>query len=250
MYTISFLFEPLAEPINGRYIHAKGLHGFLFNVTGQADREDSDWLHKHPPPRPFAMVPLYTDGGHLVGIRLSAFTDRVASLFRRTGEWFCREKRPCHLGGQEFYIDECRVTPTLSWQQLSLTEPSDQVRLRFISPTAFKQGHGHLRFPLPANVFRSPAKMWEAFAPPMMLLAPDWLLWCRKNVFVTKHRLETIEVPISQTVRFTGFVGEAWFEATRASDLQLRTWQALADLALFCGVGHKTTMGLGAVERF
>ena len=26
------------------------------------------------------------------------------------------------------------------------------------------------------------------------------------------------------------------------------TWQALADLAAFCGVGHKTTMGMGAVE--
>ena len=56
MYTITYLFQPLDEPLNGRYIHAKGLHGFLFNITSQADREESDWLHKHPAPRPFALT--------------------------------------------------------------------------------------------------------------------------------------------------------------------------------------------------
>ena len=194
-------------------------------------------------------MPLYTENGHLAGIRLSAFTDRASKLFQRTGEWFVKTKRPCHLGGQEFIISETRTTPGPNWQQLALTEPSHQVGLRFISPTGFKQGHGHLRFPLPGNVFRSPAKIWETFAPPMMLLSADWLAWCTQNVFVVKHQIETVQINISQKETFTGFVGEVWFEATKATDLELRTLQALTELATFCGVGHKTTMGLGAVER-
>lgn len=37
--------------------------------------------------------------------------------------------------------------------------------------------------------------------------------------------------------------------AHQGSELQLRAWQALGMLAEFCGVGHKTTMGMGAVSR-
>ena len=249
MHTITYLFEPLDKPLNGRYIHAKGLHGLLFNITGQADKAVSDWLHKHPAPRPFTLVPLYTEEGNLAGIRLSALTEQTASLFQRTGEWFHRTERTCQLGGQEFIICESRSTPGLNWQQLAMTEPGKQVGLRFVSPTAFKQGPGHLPLPLPRNVFGSPMRIWKAFAPPMMRLPDNWLDWCERDVFVTQHNIETIQVNINKKEKFTGFVGEVWYEAYKGSEPNLRAWQALAELATFCGVGHKATMGMGAVER-
>jgi CRISPR-associated endoribonuclease Cas6 len=249
MYTITYLFTPLHEPLNGRFIHAKGLHGLLFTITGQADREESDWLHNHAAPKPFTLVPLYDGDGCLVGIRLSAVTDRAATLFQRTGEWFAKTERNCHLGGHEFVISECRTTPGPNWQQLALSEPTRQLGLNFISPTAFKQGPRRTPLPLPASVFGSPFRLWEAFAPPMMVLPPEWLDWCARDVFVTRHKIETIQVAISQKEQFTGFVGEVWFEAYRGDELQLRAWQALSTLAAFCGVGHMTTMGMGAVEQ-
>jgi CRISPR-associated endoribonuclease Cas6 len=249
MVTITYLFQPLDEPLNGRYIHAKGLHGFLFNITSQADREESDWLHKHPAPRPFSLVPLYSDDGCLAGMRIAALTDQAASLFQRTGEWFSRMERPCHLGGHEFMIRESRTTPGPNWQQLALSEPVKQIGLRFLSPTAFKQGPRLMPLPMPANVFGSPVRVWEAFAPPMMVLPSEWRDWCAQNVFVTGHNIETVQLNISRRERFTGFVGEVWFEAYKGDEHHLRTWQALSVLATFCGVGYKTTMGMGAVER-
>lgn len=249
MHTITYLFIPLDEPLHGRTIYARGLHGFLFNVTGQTDRQESDWLHHHPTPRPFTLVPLYSEDGYLAGLRVSALTDRAATLFQRTGEWFQNTERPCHLGGREFIINETHTVPGPSWAQLALSQPAQQIGLRFTSPTAFKQGPRHLPLPLPANVFSGPVRIWETFAPPMMTLPPGWLEWCGQNVFVTQHRIETATVTIDKNERFTGFVGEVWFEAHRGDDLALRAWQALADLAAFCGVGHKTTMGMGAVER-
>lgn len=83
----------------------------------------------------------------------------------------------------------------------------------------------------------------------MMTLPTGWLDWCTQNVFVTQHHIETATVSIDKNDRFTGFVGEVWFEAYRGEELALRAWQALTDLAVFCGVGHKTTMGMGVVER-
>lgn len=249
MHTITYFFTPLHEPLDGRFIHAKGLHGLLFNITRQADRQESDWLHKHRAPRPFAMVPLYGEDGCLAGLRLTAITDRVANLLQRTGEWFGQTERPCHLGGREFLISDCRVTPGPNWQQLALSEPTNQIGLHFTSPTAFKQGPGHLPLPLPPNVFTSPVRIWEAFAPPMMTLPTNWLEWCSQDVFVIRHNIETVQVNISKQERFVGFVGEVWFEAKRGSEINLRAWQALSTLAAFCGVGHKTTMGMGVVER-
>ncbi len=254
MHHITFTFAPIHEPINGRFVTALSIHGMLFNILAQADRAESDWLHQHDSPRPFSFVPLYTNEGHMAGMRLAAITERVATLLIRTGEWFQKEKRPCHLNGQEFVIQEVTQTPGLSWQQLAYSQPVQKIGLRFISPTAFKQGPGYLRFPLSGNVFASPVRIWKAFAPPMMSLPDDWLEWCRLNVFVTRHQIETVSVKIRKQQPFIGFVGEAWFEAHRrdahrGDDQQLRTWQALAELATFCGVGYKTTMGMGAVER-
>ncbi len=48
---------------------------------------------------------------------------------------------------------------------------------------------------------------------------------------------------------FTGFVGEAWFEAVQVDESQLRAWQALSSLSSFVGVEHKATMGMGAIAQ-
>jgi CRISPR-associated endoribonuclease Cas6 len=249
MYTVTYIFTPLHEPLNGRYIYAKSLHGFLFNITGQADRQESDWLHGSGSPRPFALVPLYGDDGILAGIRISAITERAATLFQRTGEWFCKTKRPCHLNGHEFIITDCRITSGLNWQQLAHSQPAKMMGLRFASPTAFKQGPGWMLFPLPGNVFGSAVRLWETYAPPMMTLPRGWLDWCKKDVFVVQHNIETVQVNISQKALFTGFVGEVWYTAQAGDEMQLRAWQALGNLAAFFGVGHKATMGMGAVDQ-
>lgn len=249
MHTITYIFTPRDSPLHGRHIYAKSLHGFLFNITGQTDREESDWLHQTGSPRPFTFVPLYTEDGLLAGIRISAITERTVTLFQRTGEWFCRTKRLCQIGGREFFISDCRTTPGPSWQQLALSQPTKKLGLRFVSPTAFKQGPGWLPFPLPSNVFGSAVRIWEAFAPPMMMLPSGWMEWCTKDVFVIQHSIETVQVTISQKEEFTGFVGEVWYEAVQGEEIQLRAWHALSSLAVFVGVGHKATMGMGAIEK-
>lgn len=249
MHTITYLFKSLGKPLNGRFIYAKSIHGLLFNITAQAGRTESDWLHNHPTPRPFATVPLYTDKGILAGVRIAAITERTANLFIRTGEWFQQTERPCQIGKQTFIITEVQAEPRLSWQQLAMSEPIHEIGLRFLSPTAFKQGPGHLPLPLPRNVFGGPTRIWQAFAPPMMPLPHNWLEWCDQDVFVCQHNIETVTVNIMKQKPFTGFVGDVWFRAKQGEEIYLRAWQALSQLITFCGTGHKATMGMGAVER-
>lgn len=249
MYYITLEFAPIRSPINVSIVTARGLHGMLFNILQQTDKLESDWLHQHSPPRPFSLLPLYTDKGDLTGMRLAAITERTATLFIRTGEWFQKQGHICHVAGHEFIIHKAWHTPRLSWEQLAHSQPERKMGLKFISPTTFKQGPGHLPLPLPDKIFHGPMRIWQAFAPPMMQLPDNWLDWCSLEVFVTRHNIQTLAVKISKREQIVGFVGEVWLSAHQGDKQVLCTWQALADLASFCGIGYKTTMGMGALER-
>lgn len=83
---------------------------FYSILPGKQTRRESDWLHQHPTPRPFTLVPLYSADGYLAGMRLSALTEQAASLFQRTGDWFSkRDGRAIWEGG--LFVGESRYRP-------------------------------------------------------------------------------------------------------------------------------------------
>jgi CRISPR-associated endoribonuclease Cas6 len=248
MHHVLLTFTPLGKPLDGRFITARGLHGLLFDSLKHVDLEEAVWLHDHAAPKPFSLVPLYSNEGYLVGMRLATITDRATLLFMRAWEWARDTERPLRLGKQAFTVSTVECVPGPGWLALARTPPESRVHFRFLSPTAFKQGPGSLPLPVPVNVFSWPMRVWQAFAPPSTL-PEGWLDWCEREVFVVAHDIETVRVTISRPDDFTGFVGEVHFAAHQGSSPELSAWQALSNLAAFSGIGHKTTMGMGAVER-
>jgi CRISPR-associated endoribonuclease Cas6 len=249
MQQITLAFNSTGRsPIDGRLVTARGLHGLLFDVLQRADQAEASWLHHHNSPKPFSLVPLYRADGGLAGLRLAAVTERTAALFRQAWEQAKQNGDVLRLGRyQTFTVQEINCQQGLSFPELATISPSQHLAFHFLSPTAFKQGPGHLPLPLPANVFSWPFRIWQTFAPNSMTLSDTWLDWCEQEVFVVSHRIETVTVAVSQQEQFTGFVGIVHFRAQQSPDAYLRVWQAMARLATFCGVGHKTTMGMGAV---
>jgi len=248
MYQITILFQPPTDnpvPLDGRHITGRGLHGLLFKALKQADPTETDWLHEHPAPKPFSMAALY-DGERLAGLRIGTVSPRVARLVVRAWEWHRRGGRPLAIGHQTFRVGEVTCVDGPDWSDLANARPVVRIDMEFLSPTTFRQGPGYLTLPVPYNVFYWPWRVWEAYAPPATL--PDgWLDWCRDELFVTDHRLETAPVRIAGESELKGLVGWARFEALRGTQEQLSLLHALARLAAYTGVGYKTTMGLGAV---
>jgi CRISPR-associated endoribonuclease Cas6 len=255
MRQFTLIFNPINGRIEGRHVTARGLHGLIFTILSQADAAEADWLHTHPSPKPFSLAPLYLQDGRLVGVRLAAFDARTADFFRRAWHDVRRRGEILRLGRyQTFTIDEIIEDPGASFALLASSPPALKMGLRFLSPTAFKQGPGSLPLPLPANVFSWPYRIWQEYAHQDLALPEDWLEWSQRELFVVAHRIETVQVAISREEKFTGFVGDVWFQAISRPkepipELYLCVWQALGSLATFSGVGHKTTMGMGAVER-
>jgi CRISPR-associated endoribonuclease Cas6 len=248
MHHITLTLEPRRGPLHGHTVTARGLHGMLFKALREADPAETNWLHDHPSPKPFALVPLYSPGGLLLGLRLGTVAERAAELFTRAFEWHRDQDHHHQLGPSICAVTVVQCDPGPSWLDLAQTPPGRELSLRFLSPTSFRQGPGHSPLPVPYNVFHWPWRVWQTYAPSLGL-PDDWLDWCAQEVFVARHKIETASVAISKDEVFTGFVGEVTFEAHRGGAGQLSLLQALGRLASYSGIGHKTTMGMGAVEQ-
>ena len=194
------------------------------------------------------MAPLYTADGHLAALRYGAMNEPAADILYRSWNHAQRTQTPYTLGhDQTFTVAELEAAPDTDFWVLANLPPVQTLTLNFLSPTGFKQGDGHLLFPLPRNVFASPLRLWRTYAPAELAIPDDWLEWAAERIFVTDHQLHTAEVTLRPQQTFTGFVGRATFTAKSRHDRYQRIWHALAHLAQFSGVGHKTTMGMGAV---
>ena len=249
MHHIMVGFQATRGALDGNRVTARGLHGCLYHVLQQFDPAETTWLHTHSTPKPYSLAPYYTPDGQLLGLRMATITDRASTLVLQSWQMARQAGYTLRLGPQTFVVSGLESVPGAGFMEIADSNSSGQVGLRFLSPTAFRQGPGALPLPLPANVFSWPLRVWQTYAPAVLELPSDWLEWCANDVFVTYHDIQTAEVALDKKVAFTGFVGEVIFTAYSNAPAYLYAWQALADLATFCGVGHKTTMGMGAVER-
>lgn len=247
MQQLTITFRPDRAPIDGQHVTASGLHGLLFHVLQQANPAAAEWLHNHAAPKPFTMAPYYTEAGHLQGLRYTALNDEAAGILHHAWSLAQQSQQQLRLGRyQTFTVREVQSLPASSFYQLAHESlPAATLTLHFLSPTSFKQGPGDLPLPLPANVFGSLWRAWNAFAPPLLRLEDAWLDWCAQDIFVAAHQIHTVTVSFNRNTDFVGFVGQVTFRAPRGSDADRRVWHALSQFAAYSGIGRKTAMGMG-----
>ena len=100
---------------------------------------------------------------------------------------------------------------------------------------------------MPWNVFDSLARKWNEFSD-IPIKIDDLLEWVTEYVWVSEHEVRT---QVLQFDRFAqkGFVGTVTYEVKRGTPELAHIVNALADFALYAGVGYKTTMGMGQCRR-
>ena len=126
------------------------------------------------------------------------------------------------------------------------------IALRFDSPTALSfnddAGKKFDLLPTPWRVFDSLCRKWNAFAETPIAVPEAVRAWVETNVLVSGHNIHTEALLFD---RFTqkGFVGSVVYETKSDDAAMTRVVNALADFALYAGVGYKTTMGMGQARR-
>ncbi|MCO5188121.1 MAG: CRISPR system precrRNA processing endoribonuclease RAMP protein Cas6 [Anaerolineae bacterium] len=246
----------LSGHLNRRDVTPAGMHGVLYTVLRRHDLTLADRLHEHSTPKPYTLAPAHYDERQreMAGLVITTLTDKSAEFITSAWQRAWQEQTELRFGRIPTTVADLFILDSSSFEILDHSEPVKNTSLRFLTSTAFRQGHGDLAFPLPRNVFHRPFTVWQTFAPQAYRLPDTWLTWCENNVFVTKHNICTKPYLVNRHKRFIGFTGTATFsvrarrDADRQESLQFSSiLNALTHFANFSGVGMKTTMGMGAV---
>jgi len=136
-------------------------------------------------------------------------------------------------------------------------ERTRQVRLEFVSPTAFRSEGADVPLPIPALIQRSHWERWNAVAPqPMQIdaLWPEFAATCVRVSGLTAlntERWRFAEGTRGAATGFTGTVGLTLLPERQCREFAAcwegadRVLQSLAQFAFYCGTGHHTAIGMG-----
>lgn len=122
-----------------------------------------------------------------------------------------------------------------------------RVTLLFSSPTAFRSAGMQVPLPTPELVFGSLVDRWNAFSNVAFL--SEMREFGERVVAMSRYRLESRAVSNKGGSVTIGAVGQATYTALGSDRYWLAVMQALADFALFSGVGVQTTIGMGQCKR-
>lgn len=130
---------------------------------------------------------------------------------------------------------------------------SQTIALRFHSPTAFSlgdtgAGKQFALFPDPWRVFDSLCRRWNEFADVPICEPNQFRAWVEQNVLVSEYDAHTEMLRFDRFAQ-KGFVGSVVYEVKSDEAEMMCAVNALADFALYAGVGYRTTWGMGQCRR-
>jgi len=269
------------SPIPPGYLTGKHLHALFLTLVSSVDQELGDRLHRQKTEKAFTLSPLQVVSGqrpapshqrqllqweHQQAIpagtpcwwRVSLLDEALFSHL--TQLWLnLNPSHPWHLGPADLHMTSILGTPQstqpwanfMSYAQLyeeaaNSDRPQDkrQIAFTFHTPTAFRQGEFDTALPTRDCVFKSLLNRWNKYSG---IELPETVL---EPLFPSYFDIRT-EVVTDPRSKFIGCVGNINFRIL--GDVDPNTIQqinALADFALYSGVGRKTPMGMGMVRRW
>ncbi|NEU80634.1 CRISPR-associated endoribonuclease Cas6 [Nostoc sp. UIC 10630] len=265
------------SPIPPQYLTGRHLHALFLTLVSSVDSTLGDRLHASTADKAFTLSPLQINntnspilkggkGGsklqysHQQPIpagtpcwwRISLLDD---TLFGKlTQLWLnLNPNRPWHLGPADLYITSIQGTPQSiqPWANASTyaqlyEEASDRnssINLSFSTPTAFRQGQYDTTLPTRESVFNSLLSRWNKYS------GIELSHIAIESIFPSFVNIHT-EILADSRSKFIGIIGEVTYKILGAVEpIQIKQINALADFALYSGVGRKTTMGMGMMRR-
>lgn len=249
--------------IRVRGLGGEALHGFVFNIIRKTVPMVASNLHQLEEQKPFSLSP-FLDGyelrqgyshvgsGKTATFRLSTFTDELLGAVIEGFFTYMAEGAILNLSGRPVAISSISMSEaeddccTSFYKLLSEADTETVVTLEFLTPTSFKGDGIQTLFPEPRLVFSSLLRRWNAFSDAKL---PEEYLELLPSIKVSNYSLCTELIHFSR-YKIIGFKGRVEYRLLEKSPQPFRqAMNALADFAFYCGVGAKTTMGMGQTRR-
>lgn len=162
-------------------------------------------------------------------------------------------KHPWHLGSADLYITSIQGTPqsiqpwanacTYSQIYEQASEQERNLNFAISTPVAFRQGGFDSILPTRECVFNSLLNRWHKYSGIELTNIP------LESIYPSYCQINT-EVLSNYDSKFIGCVGKINYRILGDIEpIGIKQINALADFALYAGVGRKTTMGMGMMRR-
>ena len=242
------------------------LHALFLALITDSQPELARQLHSDQPVKPFTVSPLEgkfaRTGSHLVALsdntywfRFTVLTEEVFTALNKTLLGKFTSKSRINLNGNDFSLASVTLEPTVdnAWGGISsfeeiyedaATEPD--ISFLFYSPTAFRHKRMNLPLPTPSLIWSSLWEKWNAFAP--IAISSEFKDYADEHIALARYNLRTRMINLADAGQ-VGFTGKCQYLCLSRDSHWLRQMNALADFALYSGVGAKTTMGMGQTRR-
>jgi CRISPR-associated endoribonuclease Cas6 len=259
------------SPIYPNFLTGRHYHALFLNLVSSVDRKLGDYLHESNADKAFTLSPLQVQNKHKTQSytlqyahqnpipagsscwwRISLLNDNLFSQL--TPLWLnINPEKPWHLGSANLYITSIQGTPQSNqpwanactyyhlYQQASETERN--LNFIFSTPVAFRQGAFDNVLPTRESVFNSLLNRWHKYS------GIELTNISFESVYPSAFNIKT-EVISNYENKFIGCLGEISYRILgNVETTAIKQINALADFALYAGVGRKTTMGMGMVRR-
>jgi CRISPR-associated endoribonuclease Cas6 len=257
------------SPIYPDFLTGRHMHALFLTLVSAVNRELGDALHETKTDKPFALSPIQIQSTrshltleyqHLKPIpagtpcwwRISLLDDRLFGQLTKL--WLnLNPQRAWHLGSADLTIASIQGTPqstqpwanACSYRELfdRASDSNRTLRLVFATPTSFRQGKFDSALPTRECVFNSLLSRWHKYSEIELV---DLSL---ESIFPSAFDIRT-EISNDYIGKFIGTVGDVKYQIMGdINPLQIKQINALADFALYAGVGRKTPMGMGMMRR-
>jgi CRISPR-associated endoribonuclease Cas6 len=270
------------SPIYPEYLTGRHYHALFLTLISSVDKTLGDSLHDSKIDKAFTLSPLQISRenrdeirrkpqpvakttntlqcGHEKPIppgtpcwwRISLLDD---TLFGKlTPLWLnLNPNHPWHLGPSDLHITSIQATPqstqpwanactyTQLYQQAS--ESDRAINFTFSTPIAFRQGAYDTVLPNRESVFNSLLSRWNKYSGIEFNSLPI------ESIYPSSFNINT-KIVNNYDSKFIGCTGEISYRIL--GDIEptsIKQINALADFAMYAGVGRKTTMGMGITRR-
>lgn len=254
----------LLSDIPSGYTSGKHLHALFLKLVDSADSDLADYFHTSETNKSFTVSPLQFNHqiqwqnqktlkkGYSYWFRITLLDD---TLFGKlTKLWLnLNPKKPFHLGSGDLVITSILATSnnnqfwanSISYQQLydQASDNERNISFSLVTPVTFRQGKNDNCLPTVDSVFSSLLKRWQKYSP---LPINELNFGC---LFPSYFDINTEMIKDKQT-KFIGCIGNINYQILGSIEpWQIKQINALADYAFYCGLGRKTTMGMGMIKR-
>lgn len=261
------------SPIPQAHLSGRHLHALFLDLVQSIDPDLATTLHQQQAEKVFTLSPLQVEYSRNKGnksYRLQWQHDR--SIPAGTPCWWrislldealfgklmhlwlnLNPSQPWHLGAAELQVVSVLGTPQthqpwanfVTYAQLyeQASDRERQIHWQFCTPTTFRVTQFDCALPTKELVFQSLLKRWNQYSGmpfPKTIIEP---------IYPSFFDIQT-EIAIDSRSKLIGCVGNITFQILgNVEPVTIKQINALADFALYAGIGRKTPMGMGMVRR-